>query len=246
MNTSVDKTFNLVAKVTPNSFKKKLDDKIIFAGRPFNFGVNHWMTIKGLFLITNMLATYRILLLLKLSYTMIVFTLVISTIIAFMLPDLFLNNKIQARKKLMNRDLPEVIDLLAVSVQAGLSFDGALARVVEKMEGELVKEFNILLREIRMGKAKKESLRRMALKCNLEDLTTFLASVSQADELGVSITNVLKIQSQQIKEKRKQKIQEEAMKAPIKILFPLILFIFPSIFVILLGPAVIRIIETLL
>ena len=144
----------------------------------------------------------------------------------------------------MERALPDVLDLLTVSVEAGLGFDGALHKVSEKMKGALVEECSRLLNEMRVGVPRRNALVAMADRCNLPDISIFTTSLIQADQLGVSISNVLRVQSAAMREKRKQRAQEAAMKAPVKMLLPLVLFIFPTIFVILLGPAILQIIDT--
>jgi tight adherence protein C len=141
--------------------------------------------------------------------------------------------------------LPDILDLLSVSVEAGLGFDAALQKVVEKTKGPLTMEFEKTLQEINIGKSRREALRDMQARVNADDVTTFLGSIIQADQLGVSITNVLRIQSKQVRENRKMRAEEKAQKAPVKILIPLVLFIFPTIFIVLLGPAAIQLIDTL-
>ncbi len=127
-----------------------------------------------------------------------------------------------------------------------MGFDAALVKVVERKEGPLADEFGIVLREIRVGKPRKDALRELSERVKVDDITSLVSAVIQADQLGVGISNILRIQSEQVRTKRRQQAEEAAMKAPIKMLFPLIFFIFPTLFVVLLGPAVIQIAETLL
>jgi tight adherence protein C len=136
--------------------------------------------------------------------------------------------------------------LLTVSVEAGLGFDAALLKVIDKMPGPLADEFKTVLQEVKVGKIKKDALRDMAERVGMQDLTTFLGSVIQAEQFGVSIGNVLRIQSEQMRQKRRQRAQEKAMKAPVKMLIPMVFFIFPTIFSVLLGPIVIKVISTLM
>jgi tight adherence protein C len=161
-------------------------------------------------------------------------------------PVIYLKQKATKRQKEITRSLPDVLDLLTVSVEAGLGFDAGIAKVVEKTQGALSEEFAKMLQEIRMGKARREALRDMGRRTGNPDLIGFVGAIVQADQLGVSIGNVLRIQSDDLRGRRKARAQEQAMKAPIKILFPLILFIFPSLFIIILGPAVINIKNTFL
>ncbi|HAS73963.1 MAG TPA: secretion system protein [Clostridiales bacterium UBA8960] len=150
---------------------------------------------------------------------------------------------ITSRSGQMVKELPYTLDLITVSVEAGLSLDGAIARIVNNIPGVLSDEFAKTLKEMRMGIDKKSALRSMSERCDVRDLSVLVNALIQADELGVSLGKVLRIESSQLREKRRQVAREKAMKAPVKILFPLIMFIFPAIFVIILGPAVIQMIE---
>lgn len=154
--------------------------------------------------------------------------------------------KIKNRQREIQRTLPDVLDLLTVSVEAGLSFDGALVKLAEKMKGALVDELTRVLQEMRIGIPRKAALTAMAKRCDVEDLSLFVSAIVQADQLGVGIAKVLRIQSVEARDKRRMKIRELAMKAPIKMLFPLVFFIFPALFVVVLGPAVLSIIKTFL
>jgi pilus assembly protein CpaF len=140
----------------------------------------------------------------------------------------------------------DVLDLLTVSIEAGLGFDGALVKLSEKMKGPLVDEFSRTLQEMRIGVTRRDALRALGERCDVPDLSLFTSAMVQADQLGVSVGNVLRVQSAAMRQKRRQNAQERAMKAPIKMLIPLVLFIFPAIFVVLVGPAGIRIVEMLL
>ena len=155
----------------------------------------------------------------------------------------YLIRKIRIRKDNIEKQLPDVLDIITVSVEAGLSFDGAVERVVQKSANELSRELATTLKEMRMGKLRQQALKGLAERCDVPDLTSWVAAMIQADELGVGISNVLRVQSAKMREKRRFRAREKSMKAPIKILFPLIFFIFPSIFIVLLGPAVIHVIE---
>lgn len=157
------------------------------------------------------------------------------------LPDFYVNRKGLARSQEVEKSLPDVLDLLTVSVEAGLGFDGALLKVVEKTKGVLSNEFTVMLQEIKMGRPRVEALRDMSHRVKVDDLSTFTGSVILADQLGISVGNILRLQSEQIRQKRRQRAEEMAMKAPVKILIPMVLFIFPAIFVVLLGPAAMQI-----
>jgi len=163
--------------------------------------------------------------------------------IGLFLPYALLEQMIAKRKIALQQELPDVLDLLTVSVEAGLGFDGALVKLSEKMKGQMVDEFTRMLQEIRIGVSRKDALRALAERCDVQDISLFTGALIQADQLGVSISKVLRIQSLDMREKRKQRAEEQGMKAPIKMLFPLVFFIFPALLIVLLGPAVIQMVE---
>jgi tight adherence protein C len=161
----------------------------------------------------------------------------------YVLPDLWLGMQTGHRKAAISAALPDLLDLLTVSVEAGLGFDQAMAKSAEKMGGPLTQEIKRTQHEMRMGKSRADALRSFSDRVGIPDLTSFCAALIQADQLGVSIASVLRVQSDSMRTKRRQRAEEAAMKAPLKMLFPLIIFIFPTLFIILLGPAIINIME---
>jgi tight adherence protein C len=163
----------------------------------------------------------------------------------FVLPEFWLSRKVSSRQQQILLALPDTLDLLTISVRAGLGFDGALAKVVEKTQGPLAEEFQRALAEIRVGRSRRDALRDMAARVDVAPLTNFVGAILQADQLGVAISQVLQVQSEQLRIERRQRAEELAAKAPIKMLFPLVGCIFPSMFIVILGPAVILIIKNL-
>jgi tight adherence protein C len=137
--------------------------------------------------------------------------------------------------------LPDALDLLTISVEAGLGFDAALAKVVEKMEGPLVNEFRQALAEIRMGRSRRDALRDVVARADAQPVSNFIGAIVQAEQLGVPIAKVLQIQSQQLRIERRQRAEEAAAKAPVKMLFPMVGCIFPTIFIVILGPAIVTV-----
>lgn len=158
-------------------------------------------------------------------------------------PRFFLLRLIEARQRLISRGLPDALDLLTVSVEAGLGFDAAVARVSEKIMGPLGDELSYFLREVRMGRSREEALRNLGERSGVADMKVFTSGVIQASRLGVSMGRILRVQSEEMRRRRRQRAEEAAMKAPIKMLFPLVFCIFPALFVVLLGPAFIQIME---
>ena len=170
----------------------------------------------------------------------------IFTILGFYLPELLIRSRIQRRQKEIRRSMPDALDLLTICVEAGLGFDGAMSKVNEKWDNELSLAFGRVLREIQLGKLRREALRDMADRVGIAEMTSFVAAIVQSEQLGVSMARVLRIQADQMRVKRRQAAEEEAQKAPIKMLFPMGVLIFPSILIILLGPAGIMLMQSAL
>lgn len=160
--------------------------------------------------------------------------------LAYFLPEFWLSRKITARKKALERELPDVLDLLCVSVEAGLGFDGAVQKVAEKFAEPTAGEFTAYLKEVRLGKPRADALRNLAQRTGVPEMQSFTAAIIQADQLGVSVSKVLRVQSEHMRVRRKQRAEERAMQTPIKMLFPLVFFIFPTIFIVLLGPVLLH------
>lgn len=167
-----------------------------------------------------------------------------GTIMAILVPRYYLKAAIKKRQGIIRGDLPDILDLISVSVEAGLGFDFAILRVVNRAKGPLSEELKVVYREIQMGIPRREALKSLGERSEVEELRTFVSSVIQADTLGISIKNVLRSQSSQLRQTRRQTAEEKALKAPVKMILPLVIFIFPVIFIILLGPSAMEIIGT--
>ncbi|SDO78482.1 type II secretion system F family protein [Selenomonas ruminantium] len=162
--------------------------------------------------------------------------LLLGGILGGMMPVACLNTMVQNRQAEIARQLPEVLDLLCVSVQAGLSFDAALSKITDRMKGALISECKRLQEDIRMGMVRRTAMKNLASRCDVQDVSLFMTSVIQAERLGTSMSKTLKNQADNIRERRRQYVKAEAMRAPVKIVFPLVLFIFPALFVVTLVP----------
>lgn len=169
----------------------------------------------------------------------------LGTILGAIFPITKLNKIIEARKKVIKRTLPEFLDLLCVSVQAGLSFDAAVSKITVRMSGPLIDEFKRFQNDVSLGMTRQYALNQMARRCNLEELYLFTSSVIQAEKLGTSMGRTLKIQADNMRERHRQYIKAEALKAPVKIIFPMVFFIFPSVFVVVLFPAFLSFVKNL-
>lgn len=162
----------------------------------------------------------------------------------FVLPRVWLTSGVRRRKEAIIKKLPDALDLMTICVDAGLTFDGAMTKVDEKWDDPLSAEFGRVVYEIQLGKTRRQALRDMNERLDVPDVQSFIASVLQADQLGVSIGKVLRIQSEQMRTRRRQRAEEKAQQAPVKMLFPMIFLIFPAMFVVLLGPAGFRVWRT--
>ncbi|MBC8331464.1 MAG: type II secretion system F family protein [Anaerolineae bacterium] len=168
----------------------------------------------------------------------------VFTLLGFYVPQLMLNSRINRRQDDVRKALPDALDLLTICVEAGLGFDGAMAKVTEKWENELSFAFSRVLREIQLGKLRREALRDMADRIDISEMTSFVAAIVQSEQLGVSMARVLRIQADQMRIRRRQRAEEKAQQAPIKMLFPMGVLIFPSLLIILLGPAAVQLLTS--
>lgn len=168
----------------------------------------------------------------------------IGALAGFLFPRMWLTSAVSKRQNDVIKKLPDALDLMSICVDAGVTFDGAMAKVNDKWDDPLSKEFGRVVHEIQLGKTRRQSLKDMSDRLGVPDVQSFIASVLQADQLGVSIGRILKIQSEQMRLRRRQRAEEQAQKAPIKMLFPMVFLIFPAMFVVLLGPAGFRVYRT--
>ena len=166
-----------------------------------------------------------------------------AAILGFYLPDLILQSRIDRRQKGIRRAMPDGLDLLTICVEAGLGFDAAMSKLYEKWDNEMGRAFGRVVREIQLGKLRREALRDMADRLGVSEMTSFVAAVIQSEQLGVSMAHVLRIQADQMRIRRRQLAEEEAHKAPIKMLLPMALFIFPALCIVLMTPAFLILIE---
>jgi tight adherence protein C len=179
------------------------------------------------------------------SFASAIILLPVFGMLGFIGPDFILSSRIKKRRELVRSALPDALDLLAVSVEAGLGFDGAVTKLTEHMDGPLIEEFGLLLSEIRMGESRQTALKNMASRVGAPELSAFVRAVVQADQLGISLGRILRVQAADTRLRRQATAEEKAMKAPIKMLFPTVIFIFPAMFVVLLGPALMNILKVL-
>ncbi len=228
-----------LGRFAPSSIHDSVERKIVLAGKQNVWSANSFIVLWMLsmvvfFFLAHMMVAKSP----NMPYMQrVVFYWMFVAIGAFF-PFIVLNSIIRKRQKSISRQLPEVLDLLSVSVQAGLSFDGSVRRITERMTGPLIDEFKRVHQEVQMGSPRARALQAMARRCDVDDVYLFITAVVQAERLGTSMGKTLTNQADNMRERRKQRAKAEALKAPVKIVFPLVLFIFPAIFVIALLPPI--------
>ena len=230
-------------KFAPEEIKAQLEDKIFRAGKTGVWNVKRLISIWG-----SSIVACTFLGLLMVSGMMIhpiqqLFFVLLFMFAGAAVPFVVLNSKIRQRQKSIRKQLPEFLDILCVSVQAGLSFDGAINKMVKRMKGPLIDEFKRMQNDVALGMTHQYALTNLAKRCDLEEIYLFTTSVIQAEKLGTSMTRTLKVQADNMRDRHRQYVKGEALKAPVKIIFPMVLFIFPSIFVVLLYPAMVSLIR---
>jgi len=220
---------------------QRIDGKLERAGYPGGLRGADWVGVKFLALMAFAIIGFLLGLLLGGAITLGLVGALFGAALGYLAPEFWLGRKIRARSMAMTLQLPDALDLLTISVEAGLGFDAALSKVVEKMEGPLVNEFRQALAEVRMGRHRRDALRDVAIRADSQPVSNFIGAIVQAEQLGVPIAKVLQIQSNQLRIERRQRAEEAAAKAPVKMLFPMVGCIFPTIFIVILGPAVVTV-----
>ncbi len=229
----------LLNRFTPAGYLDKLQQKLLYAGNPSGMDASSLVVVKVVLLLTGLVAAYALRNFGEGLTRLLV--LVGPPVMGFLLPDVWLNRRIEDRQNAMLRALPDTLDLLVISVEAGLGFDSALARVVATVPGPLSEEFFRMLQETRVGVSRRDAMRHLMDRTDLDELRSFLLAMLQAEAFGVAIARVLRVQADEMRTKRRQRAQEKAFAAPVKIVFPLVFCIFPALFIVLLGPAALSI-----
>lgn len=227
-------------RFTPQGWVNKAQKKLVYAGMADRMDGNTWAAFRIMALIGVLVMFFVV----QSAFGTPIQKLMLFGVlmgIGFVGPEAILNRRIDERRKEMEKSLPDLIDLLVISVEAGLGFEAAMARVTQAVPGELSREFTRTLQETRVGVSRHKALRALAERTDVDDLNAFVLALIQADQFGVSIARMLRVQADEMRVRRRQRAQEKAFAAPVKLVFPLVLCIFPSMFVVLLGPAAINI-----
>ncbi len=236
---------NRLGSLTPNRNVEVLGRRLETAGRPFGLTVLNFMGVKFIAALLFGVAGFVLFVVaLQQAATMGVVFLIIFAILGFYIPEIWLSSVIRSRQRQIVRALPDALDMIVVCTEAGQSFDQALRRVSEHWHSPLTEEFNRILAEIAFGRTRHEALTAASYRIQLTEMSNLIAAIIQADILGVSIAKVLRVQADQLRTIRRQRAEELAHQASIKMLFPLVFLIFPAMLAVLLGPAIPLILET--
>jgi tight adherence protein C len=237
----LDRMGNFMTSRTPANRTEALQDKINLAGRPFNLTPGGLLALQLVSLLVLTAVGFGITTLLGMTGSMMFAGPAGGGVLGYLIPSIWLSRKVKARQKEIRVALPNALDLLTISVEAGLGFDAAITRVTEKYHNALALEFTQVLNEARLGRPRLEALEDMARRNNVDELSNFIQAIVQSDQLGVGIAQVLRIQSEEMRRRRRQRAEEMGAKAALKMLFPMVGCIFPALFIVLLGPAGIQV-----
>lgn len=229
-----------LGRLTPGGNVERLQHNLILAGNPGDLSVLDFLGAKLVSAVLVGAATFVVLMYFDVSGLPALLFWLAGCMLGLYAPNLWLRRRKNGRQKVIRRALPDALDMMSICVDAGLGFEAALMKVAERWKNELTEEFSRVVKEVRMGVRRADALRRMVDRTGVPEVSSFVAVLVQADRLGVGITNVLHTQSDEARRKRRQRAEEQARKAPVKMLVPLVLFIFPAMFVVILGPAVPR------
>ncbi len=239
----LQKLANSFAQMTPQQSREKAKRNLELAGRPVK-SPEVFLGVKLVAAVGLGVFAFLMLSIAKQPVTNRILFSGVGGVIGYILPGVWLGSKIRQRQDNIIKALPDALDLLVICVEAGLGFEGAMAKVAEKWDNELAKAFARVLQEIRLGKLRTDALREMEKTMGVAEVTSFVAAIIQATQFGVSIAKVLRIQAEQMRIQRRQRAEKKAQEAPIKMLFPMVFLIFPSLFIVLLGPAVLQILDS--
>ena len=237
---AVQRLATIALRLNPKASTDLISKRLLASGLSARFTATQYLALKAGFALGSLLTLG----LLGIAEQSAVLGLLLGptlAILGFLVPDVYVTTRIRVRREAVRAQVPDALDLLAVSVEAGLGLDGALAKLTEHMEGPLIEEFAVTLGEIRIGEARHEALRRLTERVPTPEVASFVRSIIQAEQLGISLGRILRVQAADSRLRRQAAAEEKAMKAPIKILFPTVLFIFPALFLVILGPAFLNI-----
>jgi tight adherence protein C len=236
----------LARRMTPASAMERLTRQLVYAGSPPGWDAERMLAFKVLGAVVFTVGGVIFATLSRSGVLRVASLAVLLCAVGYYLPEVVLRSRARQRQELLQRALPDSLDLLSITVQAGLGFDAAVSRVARRVTGPLGEELYRVIQEMQLGRSRVDALRDLAARSTVPELKSFVLAMVQAEAFGISIGKVLQIQAREMRTKRRQRAEEKAQKVPVKIVFPLILCIFPALFVVLMGPAAIRIYESLI
>ena len=237
-----DASVQLIQSLLPNAMLEGMRQRLLIAGEPMT--VNAFLMLRALLLGTFLLLPVLFIMAGAMAVGPLALLLTFAFgVVGLLMPQMWLQQRVSQRQSHIVKSLPDAFDLITTCVEAGLGLDAALARVAEKVEGPFAIELSRTLREISLGKMRREALRELGERTGVPDLISFVNAVIQAEQMGSSIGMVLRVQAEQLRVRRRQRAEAAAYRAPVKMIFPLVLCIFPALFIVILGPAVITIIQ---
>lgn len=239
-----DRALAVGRRLSGNDQAERLYRKLELAGNPVGWTVDRIVALKVIGAVGGLVGFFLFSFMLDLSTLMRILFVAAGIVAGYMGPNMWLYQKSYDRQERIGRELPDAIDLLTISVESGLAFDAAVQQVARNTDGPLAEEFSRVLREMQIGTGRSAALRSLADRTNLDDLRSFVSAMVQADAFGIPIGQVLRVQSSEMRTKRRQKAEEKAQQVPVKMTVPLIVCILPTLFIVVLGPAAISIMDS--
>ena len=239
---TIERLGKYLANRTPDKQRQDLQNRLNLAGRPGNLSPSDFSALR-LGLAVVLFVAGLLLGLLFHNPVALAVSAAVGAVLGYYGPPFWLNGEVQKRRKEIQLSLPDVMDLLTIAVEAGLGFDAAVARVTDKFKNALADEFSTVLQEVRLGRPRLEALDDMGRRCGVEDLHNFTQAVIQSEQMGVGLAKILRLQSEEMRRKRRQRAEEKAAQASLKMMLPMVGCIFPTLWLILLGPAVLIIMK---
>lgn len=235
---------DFVVTLTPQSTLERTTHQLELAGNPRNMTAAEFWILRILVMVLMGALGFLLGVRSEVQISRTLLYILGGMLLGFVIPGMTLRSMIDRRKQAIIKKLPDALDLMTICVEAGLAFNGAMQRVAEKWDDPLANEFSRVLQEMQLGKSRRQALRDMVDRMEVPDVTSFIAAVLQADQLGGGVAKILRIQSEQMRIRRRQRAEEKAQQAPVKMLFPLIFLIFPSVLMVLLGPAALQVLRS--
>ena len=230
-----------IVRLTPFDLHARINEQLILAGNPPGWDAERVVAMKIIGGIVGAVGGTLLMALVPISPWLKILFVVIVGLLGYTVPSSQVRSMAARRQRTIQKQLPDVMDLLTISVEAGLGFDAAIAQVVANVPGPLAEELKRLLQEVQIGVGRTDGFRHLATRTNVQELQAFVLSMIQADMFGVSISSVLRAQARELRQKRRQRAEEIAQKVPVKLVFPMIFLVLPAMFIVLMGPAVIKI-----